>query len=448
MSAFCTACGEPMVGNFCTKCGTPKNIADTQPTPAPQPAVDQQSQLFAERVRREMREREREEERLAAERRAKALEALALQKQKVREARQERINRLRSSVLRRKLLWFPIFGAALLALSYGVAQSAISISNGPAKKLDELVLAIKGADFDALNDETLFPGAQNDSPAWLKNSFKRDSVQDLEILSITEAGSAATAKVGIRQAGDFFDVSLSSTTKWDGIFQVPSWTVSSLGSNGGRFLPNSTIMNSQKITFLNQGGGKDKTFSARTLSSWDNLHMLPGFYALSVEKYGLSSGGFLDAGYWPKADADGIEEASSIVVTSDLAVTEAVRERADRRAKHLAGRCGSSKCSKLPKYGEFDFDLWSKWDYSKYTYSSFSYKWSVDYCTQESEVAASPTFSKFTYTCSLTANAHLYVKYVYYYGYYSDYYWYDNIYDSKSDTITVSFNLKNYKSGK
>ena len=173
------------------------------------------------------------------------------------------------------------------------------------------------------------------------------------------------------------------------------------------------------------------------------MSLLPGYYNLRIEQFGLSGGGDLTSGYLPK-----LSTPSSIPIYSALAVTPALQKRADKMAAILATKCGRYKCGKLTKFGEYDFNLWSRWSYSKYTSSSFSYKWSLDYCSKDSEEALSPTVASFTYSCNMTANAHLYVKWVYYYGYYSDYYYYDNIYDTKSDTVSITFKLKTSKSGK
>ena len=442
MNAFCTSCGEPLVGNFCTKCGSPKTQTDTASTNADQAAAKQEAELFAERVRRQAREREIEQERLEAERRAKEAEAMAAQKAARLEARREKLKSIRAAILRRKAIWFPVFGLLFLALAYGIGQASVTASNGPDKKLEELVTAIKNADFEALNDSSLFPGAKPEAPDWVKNSYQKDLVQGVEILSVNQSGQSATAQVGLSDQGDYFVVQLTSTTNWEGLFQVPHWTVYAIGT-GGDFSPDATILKAQKLTFVNQNGGKSKTVTAKTVASWDPMSLLPGYYSVQVDKYGFSSGGTMDAGYWPQSAS-----VSMVPVSSELKITPAVDLRADKRATYIAKHCGSIKCSRLPKYGEYDFSLWSQWDYTTYTSSSFDYHWANASCYQESAVATTPTMATFTYSCTLTAKAHLYVKWVYYYGYYSDYYYYGNYYDSTDDTISVSFNLKTYKSGK
>ncbi len=444
MSSFCTSCGEQLNGNFCTRCGVPRSQNTTQgPVAGNQiPAPNPNAELFAERVRREARAREVELEKIEAERRTQAAEALAKAKQERLEARRERIRAVRASVMRRKALWFPIFSLVLVAISYGTAQLTITAANGPSLKLEELVSAIKDADFEALKDETLFPGASGPVPMWIQNSFNKESVKDLEVFSISQSGDTATAKVGLSNSGDYFVASLTSTTSWDGLFQVPKWTVSALG-NSAEFATDSSILKFQTVKFINNNGGSGKSFAAKSVNSWKPMSLLPGFYSLEVEKYGFSGGGKIEAGYWPQDN-----QLTYIPITSELEITPAVRARAESRANYIAQHCGNIKCSRLPRYDEYDFTLWSQWNYTKYTYSSFDYRWSYDYCTKESETALSATTARFTYTCGLTANAHLYVKWIYYYGYFSDYYYYDNLYDSTSDEITVTFDLKTSRSGK
>ena len=293
-----------------------------------------------------------------------------------------------------------------------------------------------------MTDETLFPVSSGPAPKWVRDSYDKDAVQNLEIFSISESGGTATAQVGLSDTGDYFVASLISTSNWEGMFQVPHWKISAIGT-GGDFTTDSSMLPFQKVIFVNTSGGSNKAFAAKSVNLWDPVSLLPGYYSLEVEKYGFSGGNKVRASYWPQSN-----HVSLIPITADLEITPAVQIRAENRAKYIAKHCGTVKCSRLPKYDEYDFSLWSQWDYTKYTYSSFDYHWTYDYCTKDSETAISPTSARFTYTCGLTANAHLYVKWIYYYGYFSDYYYYDNLYDSTSDTVTITFNLKTNKSGK
>lgn len=443
MGSFCANCGEAINDNFCANCGSPKV---TETTNAGQPLLavpDQEGQLFAERVRQIAREKELEEERIEAERRQRQAEELAEAKKRASEERRARNAVIIATLLKWKAVTFPAIGLALVMVVYGISQASITASNGPSKQLEKVISAIKTADFDALQDPELFPGTFQPAPEAVTASFDKSMVKDAKVLSVKQTGDIAIARISFPYMGDEFEVSLKSTTKWEGIFQVPHWKITRLGGGGADFAPDASLVKGQKLTFENLSGGEDRSYSVKSVGAWKPMSLLPGYYTINVAEYGFSGGDQLKAAYLPVTS-----ETASIPLSSYLEITPAVQTRADTRAAVIAGRCGRSKCSKLSQYTEYDFTLWSKWTYSKYTSSSFDYKWSLDYCSKDSEEILSPTLANFTYTCNMTANAHLYVKWVYYYGYYSDYYYYDNIYDSQSDTVTVSFKIRTTKSGR
>ena len=91
----------------------------------------------------------------------------------------------------------------------------------------------------------------------------------------------------------------------------------------------------------------------------------------------------------------------------------------------------------MPRYSASDYDLWSKYDRSEYTSFSFDDHYNLSSCTHQGMVLISPTRATMSSSCDVTATGHLYVKYVYYYGFFSDYWWYWNFYDTKTFTSSA-----------
>jgi hypothetical protein len=86
----------------------------------------------------------------------------------------------------------------------------------------------------------------------------------------------------------------------------------------------------------------------------------------------------------------------------------------------------------------YDFNLWSRYPYTRYTSSRFNQNFTFTSCSAGTQRAISATQVRIDYRCDYNAKAHLYVRYTYYSGWYSDYYYYWNFYDTKTFSLNTS----------
>ena len=408
--AFCANCGSQHdeTVNACANCGNVFKVAKPEP-----------STLFVEEAKQAKLE---EQQKLEAER-LEAKKAKAIQK---RERRQATKKRILDAINGKKPLWYPIIGVVGLATVYGMAQLVVFSINGPEQKLKEYVAAIQNADFNALEDQTLFPGATFNTPPELVAAFDTYSVTEATFGSVNRSGLTATAQILSDSAGTkSFELQLTATTEFQGIFQVPVWTVSTQAASA-YVEPRTEMGKKQEITF-----GSSQPVTVAEAQAMGDFYTLPGFYDYTVDSYGFIGAASAVAEVWDNSSY------RSIQVTAGDAFPAKASSMADKSAKATAKKCASKKCRALPRYKVGDFNLWSQYDRDTYTNSRFSYKNKVTSCTQTSAVAVSAEEAKFTYSCNVTSKGHLYVRYVYYYGYFSDYWYYWNFYDTKENTIEI-----------
>jgi hypothetical protein len=408
--AFCANCGNQHdeSSNACINCGNVFKVSDPEP-----------SNLFVEAAKQAKLE---EQQKLEAER-LEAKKAKAFQKKERRQATKKRIL---DAINGKKPLWYPIIGVVGLATVYGMAQLVVFSSNGPEQKLKEYVAAIQNGDFNALEDQTLFPGATFNTPPELVSAFDTSSVAEATFRTVNREGLTATAQILSDSVGtQSFELQLIATTELQGIFQVPVWTVSTQASPVS-VEPRTEMSKKQNISF-----GSSESITVAEAQSLGEFYSLPGFYTYNVDAYGFIGQSNGVAEMWDNSGYRPIQ------VTAGDAISTKASTMADKSAKATAKKCASKKCRALPRYKVGDFNLWSQYDRDTYTNSRFKYKNKVNSCTQTSAIAVSAEEANFTYSCNVTSRGHLYVRYVYYYGYFSDYWYYWNFYDTKENTIEV-----------
>jgi hypothetical protein len=408
--AFCANCGSQHdeTTNACVNCGNVFRV--TEPDTAT---------LFAESARQTKLE---EQQRAAAER----LEAKKAKAQQNKERRQASKKRIIDALNKKKALWYPIMGVVGLAATYGIAQLVLFSINGPEQKLRDYIAAIQNGDFNALEDQTLFPGATFNTPRELVSAFDTSSVAQATFGSVNRSGLTATAQILSDSVGSkSFELQLTAVTDWQGIFQVPVWVVSTQASPV-YVEPRTEMSKKQNISF-----GSSESITVAEAQSLGKFYSLPGFYTYSVDAYGFIGQSNGVAEMWDNSGYRPIQ------VTAEDAFPTKASAMADKSARATANKCASKKCAALPRYKVGDFNLWSQYDRDTYTNSRFKYKNKVNSCTQTSAIAVSAETANFTYSCSVTSRGHLYVRYVYYYGYFSDYWYYWNFYDTKENTIEV-----------
>ena len=333
-------------------------------------------------------------------------------------------------------------GLAFLGILLGLAgaQLYLIFGVGPSQTLDRYVAAIEAGDFAALDDQSLFPGAQN--PGDARTIDFRDtaatSAVDYEITEI--ADDFANASIDLGPAT--YEVTLTPTVAFKGLFFIPEWSVTSEPQKL-QILVDSSLEGKQEVTLP----GTAEIFTVEDLSNepglvGESLYALPGVYSADIDGLGF----FDDTAVQVTLEAGSGYTALNLQANIRT-IKSSNNTKAANKAKNAVKDCIRSRCSKLPKLGEFDFSLWSQYPESQYDFSSFNKSFSFDSCQELSTVPVSATKVRKNYSCDYTAKGHLYVGYYYYYGYYSDYYYYWNLYDTKSLTMNVSVVIQTNEAG-
>lgn len=412
---FCSGCGNQYQPDqaFCANCGSKlPDITEAQ---------QNEGKLLADVLAEEKRVAREQEEARAKE--------LRQQKQAARRQKMaDQIAKIRNAYNERKALWRGVAALLLLVIVYGVTQSILFSVNGPEAKLKEYISVLKDGNFDALDDQTLFPGASADTPENVKSGYDLESMSGIRLGKVVRNGMSAQASIyqsAENVPGEEITIELKAGTEFWGVFQIPVWKVTTEPNNGSLNL-SSSLEGSQTVLF-----GTSPDESVADLRQMPSFYYLPGHYKYEVSSFGYfgKTSGSLNAWYTQGSELPMIEANANLGGTA--------YQKAHGSAVAKAKKCAKAKCRKLPRYGVNDFNLWSQYDRTTYTNSRFNYKYRLNSCDEVSAVATSATAATYTFNCNLTAKGHLYVRYVYYYGYFSDYWYYWNFYDEKQENLTV-----------
>ena len=319
-------------------------------------------------------------------------------------------------------------GFVLLVAGWGITQGVLS-GIGPDQTIQRYVTAIKTADFDALSDASLFPDSTV-TPESIQAGYLGEKVKDASAVIVRNKNGHAEVKISTGTGIDSYSIHLNSESKQYFIFFIPEWSVEEPAPAGSIRVAND-IAPAQEITFTND---PTKTYSPSEFESLaEDFQLLPGYYSTSVSALGFNQ------------QTDTITSAlgtanTQILVDADTTSLSAAATRsAFAKARASAISCAKSKCSSVPKYSATDFYLWGQFAATGYNYTSsrFDYKLLQPTCSSTGFTATSAFRGKATFYCEGTAKGHLYVRYTYYSGWYSDYWYYWDFYD----TDTYSFNL-------
>lgn len=333
-------------------------------------------------------------------------------------------------------------GLAAIGVLLGLAgiQLFLIYGIGPNQTLDRYVAAVEAGDFAALDDQSLFPGAKDPGPT-LVQDFRDAAASSAVSYEITGVNSDY-AKAQIDLGPESYELTLVSKVEFKGIFFITEWSVESKPKMLQVMIQDG-LQAKQKVTLP----GTSDELTIGDISEEPGLvasfvYALPGIYSADVEGLGF----FEDTSVQTTVGAgDGY---SALQLSANIrSVKPASFTKAAGKAKNAVKDCLRSRCSKLPKLGEYDFTLWSKYPESTYDFSSFNKSFSFDSCTEISTVPISATKIRKNYSCDYTAKGHLYVGYYYYYGYYSDYYYYWNLYDTKNLTMNVRVDIQTNEAG-
>lgn len=330
------------------------------------------------------------------------------------------------------------FLGVLLGLAAG--QLYLIFGVGPNQTLDRYVAAVESGDFSALEDESLFPGATYPSSTRAMD-FRDSAATSAVSYEITErTGDYASATIDLGPSS--YQLTATSEIAFKGLFFISEWSVQS-EPQALQIKIQDSLQAKQEVTLpgtsgvLTIGELQDEPGLAD-----DFVYVLPGVYSADID--GL---GFFDDTLVETTVTAG-EGSSALELAADIRSVKAGNNtKAAGKAKNAVKNCLRSRCSKLPKLGEFDFTLWSKYPESTYDFSTFNKSFRFDSCVELSTVPISATKVRKNYSCDYTAKGHLYVGYYYYYGYYSDYYYYYNLYDTKNLTMNVHVDIQTNEAG-
>lgn len=312
----------------------------------------------------------------------------------------------------------------------GGTQAFLLLGIGPEQTMDRYITAVQDGDFSALSDPSLFPGVDEGFESGLKDFRDTGATLDASYEVVEKLDDQATVKV--RMAATDYELTLVPEVAYYGVFFVTEWRVITEPVAVTVAISDS-LSDTQKVDLPALAAPISiKELRANTNAIGRSQPVLPGVYKANV-----SALGFLAETEVVKVFGAG--QMGNLRLEAEVKeVANANYMQAARKATNAVKDCLRSRCSKIPKLGEYDFDLWSRYPYTKYTSSSFNKNYNFERCTQSDVIAVSPTKVRLFFTCDYTAKAHLYVRYTYYRGWYSDYYYYWNFYDSKSLSMNAS----------
>jgi hypothetical protein len=297
---------------------------------------------------------------------------------------------------------------------------------GPEQTLDRYIASIRNGDIEALSDTSLYPDYEP-SAYTMVDLRDADKSRDVSYQIEQVKNGLADAKISI--AGRDYVLQLKSTVNFRFFFFISEWNVVNPAPKLRVFL-DAAFDNPQEVLIPTQPDGiQINEFRKKYTGLGASATVLPGFYSAKIGALGFlenfSEQVFASTGV---ASLD-LEPVIRDISTSDLGI-------ASRKASEMVKSCIRVNCSKLPKLGEYDFNLWQRYTYSTYTSSRFNKSFKFNKCQGSGATVVSATEIRLLFSCNYTARGHLYVRYTYYRGWYSDYYYYWNFYDTKSLTMT------------
>ena len=348
-------------------------------------------------------------------------------------------------VSKHKILVGSLEAAIILSLVYGGVQLTINALNGPDKILAEYVSAIQEGNWAAIQDERLFPESTGQVPDYIKDAYNKYAVSEVSIGLVKTEGNSATAQIFLNDLQKVvFDVSLESIPTRFLIFEIPDWQIASRGPQA-KIQITEEVNDSQQVSF---GSAEPLDVSLIRENSGPNgleySTVLPGVYNIELGEFGFYQANDTSNVVW----AVGSKDIFAISPPDDQKPRSQFVQAALDRANSLADNCAIYVCNQLPAYDEFDFNLWSQYTESQYTYSSFSISDVYSNgCILNDTVINSYNSASLFFSCKMDVYAHLYVQDVYYYGWYSNYYYYWDFYDDTTTTVYPYVELSIDESG-
>jgi len=417
--AFCVYCGFELKTSNCSNCGVSSNGNSSNPD-ASSKSRSSSSRLLGDQAR---------------------IDALKAEKKKRVAAKQKIIKKRRAArakFVAQNRVPLNVFAAVGgLALAYGVAQSAIYITNGPETTVNEYLTAVQQADWGALSNQQLFPGSRGTVPELIKSGF--GGVKEARVGAVVRDWDTASATIFLTESGnDELIIDLVSKPTQVAVFSIPKWYVVSKA-------PTMSIEIGKKVQKKQELSAGDYSTTVNDVKdelAGKSVSVLPGVYDIGLGGIGFYNDQIMSKTVW------GVKSSLLQIESADNQLTAQVVSKAQTRAVALSKSCSNKKCSRFPKYKATNFNLWSQYQYKTYTSSRFTYKIRHQKCTLQSSTIISHDEASLVFGCTSSVKANLYVRYTYYYGYYSDYWWYWNFKDSTTASTKAVITMKLNKAGK
>lgn len=329
-------------------------------------------------------------------------------------------------------------GLTFVLLGWIITQSLLSSQVGPEQTMERYVAAIKAGNFEAMNDATLFPYSSI-TPSFVQAGFMKAMVSSTTAALVSSVDGKAQAEID--SGKDKYTIHLASKPRQYFIFSIPEWSVTESAPISSILIATG-VDTAQKASFTNT---PSEAYAPSVFAAQVNtFNALPGYYSTTSSALGFNK----------KTDTVtslfGNTKQPIRVAAETIDLAASVESAAAGKALPAAASCAKSKCSAIGKYDDTDFDLWSQFSNTGYSYTSsrFDYKLLSPTCTAGAFYATSAFRGELHFSCEGTVKAHLYVRDTYYQGYYSDYWYYWDFYDTDTYMLDLSVKVNTDANGK
>lgn len=316
---------------------------------------------------------------------------------------------------------------------YGAVQLGLYLGIGPEVVLEKYASAIESGEQSVLADAEIFANPKQTSSVhtFLSDFRDEEATQAVALGVVNRTGYTASAELTSKLGRLSLD--LTATPKWFFGFQVPEWKIT---TNPSRVTVNvSPVLANQQELSVKSGGVVKTVEQARSaIPGSTEVFLLPGKYVSVISGLGLLPETTVELKIWGSTSGDFILQPGEIELKSKA------QSGASQLASKFARSCVYNKCKSMRKFSENDFNLWAQFADTGYRYTSsrFNVGYDLDKCTLSSISAKNPKEAEANFECRYEARGHLYVRYTYYSGWYSDYYYYWNFYDTRDGYFPVT----------
>jgi len=350
---------------------------------------------------------------------------------KKREAKSARKKRIKATIQKfhsKKKISYPLALCAIFLILWTTSQIIIYSSSSPTEIAQKYISAVNSGDWNTLNDEILFP--RNDQTPNLPVEIRgiRNAKQSsVELGGINRKGEKATITI-LHGGTEHYEITATFQLKFDGLFFTPEWEISSpsptASVNFDSLFSEKQLTNIEIKGVFATVGDVEEGYSR-------NYSVLPGVYEIKVNPAGYLQDNIGTASIFGSG-------GKISVAATNFEVPAETMDSIGSIVESTARNCFTSKCSHLGNWDEYDFDFWSRYPYDTYTYSTFDWHATMNRCGDVGVNLLTYNSVSVNSSCSGKIQAHLYIKYVYYQGWYSSSWYYWNYNDTANTYFDVS----------